>query len=80
MTTIAVPRSLADALCRATGPIRLVDEQGNVLGNFAPAAVAGDCNELTAEELAEMKRRAASPGPWYSTAEMIAHVQSLEQG
>jgi hypothetical protein len=80
MTTIAVPRSLAEALTRATEPICLVDEQGKVLGNFAPAKAAAGTDDLTAEEIAEMKRRLASPGPWYSTDEMIAYVQSRDQG
>ena len=80
MTTIAVPRSLAEALGKATEPVHLVDDQGNVLGSFAPMAVAGSANDLTAEEIAEMKRRSASPGPWYSTDEMIAYVRSREPG
>ena len=81
MTTIAVPRSLAEALGKATEPIRLVDEQGKLLGRFSPAADAiYASDELTAEELAEMKRRMSSPGPWYTTDEMIAYVRSREQG
>lgn len=80
MTTIAVPRSLADALGKATEPIRLVDDQGKILGSFAPATVAAASDDLTAEEIAELKRRVASPGPWYSTDEMIAYVRSRERG
>ena len=77
MTTIAVPRSLAEALGKATEPIRLVDEQGRVLGSFAPATTTRKgSDELSAEELAELKRRVNSPGPWYSTDEMLAYVQS----
>ena len=81
MTTIAVPRSLAEALCQATEPIHLVDEQGKLLGSFAPATTTRDgAEELSAEELAELKRRVNSPGPWYSTDEMIAYVRSRESG
>lgn len=79
MTTIAVPRSLAEALGKATEPIRLVDDEGNLLGSFAPATAGGRADDLTAEEIVEMKRRLASPGPWYSTDEMIAYMQSAEQ-
>jgi len=78
MTTIAVPRSLAETLRPASEPIRLVDEQGQVLGSFAPIAVTDSADDLTAEEIAEMKRRVNSPGPWYSTDEMINYVRSRE--
>ena len=81
MTTIAVPRSLAEALGKATEPVRLVDDQGKVLGSFAPAEVTrSGADELTPEELAELKRRISSPGPWYTTDEVLAYLQSLEQG
>jgi hypothetical protein len=80
MTTIAVSRSLADALGKATQPIRLVDDQGKLLGSFAPAeSVADDANALSAEEISELKRRMSSAGPWYTTDEVLAYIQSLEQ-
>ena len=37
MTTIAIPSELAEVLRKITGPARLVDDQGNVVGDFAPA-------------------------------------------
>ncbi len=34
---------------------------------------------FTSEEVAEAERRADSPGPWYTTAEVLAHLHSLGQ-
>ena len=50
MTTIAIPSALAETLRKTVGPARLVDEQGKVVGEFAPARRAGD--ELTPEQMA----------------------------
>jgi hypothetical protein len=76
MSTISLPSSVADILRRTTGPVQLVDEQGKVLGSFAPAKLSSE--ELTPEELAELKRRMQAPGPRYSTEEVLKHLDSLE--
>jgi hypothetical protein len=76
MTTIPVPSAVAEQLRNATSPAQLVDERGRVLGSFSPAVSAG--LELTPEELAELKRRMASPGPRYSTEQVIEHLRAME--
>ena len=77
MTSIAIPSAVAEILRKITLPARLVDEQGNLLGSFAPARSVDD--ELTAEELADMKRRLTGPGPWYTTEQVLAHIDSVEK-
>lgn len=77
MTTIAVPRTLAEALGKAKLPVRLVDEEGNLLGSFSPARSSSE--ELTPEELSEIKRRMKSPGPRYSTEQVLSYIDSLEK-
>ena len=37
-------------------------------------------DELTPEELAEIKRRRHSPGPWLSTDELVARIESTSHG
>jgi hypothetical protein len=32
---------------------------------------------FTPEEIAEAERRAGSPGPWYTTKEVLEHLKSL---
>jgi hypothetical protein len=77
MTTIAIPSALADVLRRATLPARLVDEHGTVLGSFAPLGQRD--SELSPEELAELKRRMTSPGPRFSTEEVLAYIDAREK-
>jgi len=77
MTTISVPQTIAEALSKATGPIRLVDEQGKLLGSFSPLKAVS--NDLTPEELAELKRRMLAPGPRYTTQQVLEHLDSREK-
>lgn len=78
VTTLSVPSDLAAALGKATQPVHLVDEQGKLLGSFSPAAIPARDIDPTPEEIAEMKRRAALPGPRLTTEEVLAHLRSLE--
>jgi len=76
MSTGSLPSSVAEILRRSSGPVQLVDEQGNVLGCFAPAS----SDELSADELAELKRRMRAPGPRYSTEQVLQYLASKEKG
>jgi hypothetical protein len=53
------------------GPITVRDATGNVLGQFEA--------KLTPEQVAELKRRAASPGPWFTGKQVQARLQALQQ-
>jgi hypothetical protein len=83
MTTISVPPAVAEQLRLARTPLQLVDERGHVLGNFAPAMSSLDelssVDELSPEELAELRRRMASPGPRYSTEQVLEHLSAVEK-
>jgi hypothetical protein len=35
--------------------------------------------KLTPEMIAELKRRAASPGPWYTSAQVQARLRALQE-
>jgi hypothetical protein len=77
MTTISVPSSVAEILRRTKLPARLIDEQGNELGSFSPPPPVDD--GLSPEQLAEMKRRMKSPGPQFSTQQMLEYIDSREK-
>lgn len=47
------------------------DPSGRVLGHIEP--------KLTPEQIAELKRRAASPGPWYTGAQVQARLRALQE-
>jgi uncharacterized protein YmfQ (DUF2313 family) len=51
--------------------IQVRDPCGQLLAEIAP--------ERNHEFLAELKRRAASPGPWFSSAQIQARLNSLQE-
>ena len=55
----------------ATDPVKVCDPQGIVLGHVDP--------DITPEFIAELKRRAASPGPWYTGEQVQNHLKGLEE-
>jgi hypothetical protein len=52
-------------------PLQLCDPQGNVLRTVAP--------EYSKEFIAELKRRAAAPGPRYTGEQVRQHLQGLQE-
>jgi uncharacterized protein YmfQ (DUF2313 family) len=53
------------------GPVNVRDSRGNVIGHIEP--------KLTPEMIAELKRRAASPGPFFTGAQVQARLQALQE-
>src|SRR5438067_184327 len=51
-------------------PVVVKDATGRVIGQFEAAP--------SPEWIAEMKRRAASPGPWYSSKAVTAMLDALQ--
>src|SRR5262249_568911 len=51
--------------------VQLGDPRGKVLAQIEP--------EMNPEFLAELKRRAASPGPWYTGAQVQARLHALQE-
>jgi hypothetical protein len=75
MTTITIPSKIAEVLRKTAGATRLVDEEGNVLGSFSPEQPP---DGLTPEQWAELKRRKNSPGPRYTTEQVLNYLASRE--
>jgi hypothetical protein len=71
MRDIVASDELLRAIAESGGNLRFVNDRGEVLGRFEP--------ELTAEELAEIRRRLASNEPRYSTAEMLERLTKAGQ-
>jgi len=77
---IPISTDLTSILPGRFNPVQLVDDNGNVIGTFVPkrteSDVRGDEPWPTGEELEAM---ANEPGQrWYTTAEVLAHLHSLE--
>jgi hypothetical protein len=63
------------ALRDAKGEVELRDPQGAKVGSAKPQ---DDLDGWTEEDIRLAKEALKSPGPWYTTAEVLAHLRSLE--
>jgi hypothetical protein len=70
MTQIILTDQQAAALLASDGQVRLCDADGKTVG-LAQLV-------FTAAQLAEIRRRAREAGVWYTTEEVLAHLESLD--
>lgn len=70
MSEIILTEEQARIVAASCGPVAVRGPGGQVLGHIEP--------ELTPEQIAELKRRAASPGPFFSGAQVQARLQALQ--
>lgn len=70
MPEIILTDEQAKQLAEAVAPLEVKDAAGRVVGRLDPV--------LTPEFIAELKRRAAAPGPRYSGAQIQARLQALQ--
>src|SRR5437660_3304001 len=71
MTQLTLTAQQTELLAESALPLQVVDARGKVAGRLVPA--------LSPEQIAEFKRRAASPGPWFTGAQVQARLRALEQ-
>jgi hypothetical protein len=71
MTQIVLTPDQVTLYNQAKEPVQICDTQGRVLGTLPP--------DYSADFIAQMKRRAASAGPWYSGDEVQAMFRFLEE-
>jgi hypothetical protein len=71
MSHIVLTEEQAQFLRGARGRVEVRDTQGRLLGHMIP--------ELTPEEIAVLKNRGRSSGPWYSGEEVQQRLQALQE-
>jgi hypothetical protein len=71
MAELILTDEQAKVVARAEGPVTVRDATGKYLGQMEP--------ELTPAKIAELKRQAASPGPWYTSEQVHARLLALQQ-
>jgi hypothetical protein len=71
MREVILTDEQARIVARAGGRVTVRDGAGKVLGHIEP--------KLTAEWIAELKRRAASPGPFYTGRQVQARLRALQE-
>jgi hypothetical protein len=72
MSQITFTAEQAQMVSQARNPVPVYGPNGVLLGYFEPLG-------LTPEEIAELKRRAASPGPWFTGQQVQARLQALQE-
>jgi len=71
MAEIVLTDEQARIVAQAYGPVTVRNPNGTVLGHFEPP--------LTPEVIAELKRLARSPGPWYTSEQVQARLRALQE-
>jgi hypothetical protein len=71
MTQIVLTEEQMKVVRQSKTPVRVCDPQGICLGTVDP--------EITPEFIAEMKRRAAAPGPRYTGEQVQNHLRVLQE-
>ncbi len=71
MQEIILAEDQARIVAQAQARVTVRDTRGNVLGYIEP--------KLTPETIAELKRLASSPGPWFTGEQIQARLQALQE-
>jgi hypothetical protein len=80
MTQITLDEALAGKLHGLNEIVQLCDPAGRVLGWFSPLVDMSEWEPVSpgaSEE--ELDRRARSPGPWYTTEQVLEHLKNLDK-
>jgi hypothetical protein len=82
MTKIVLTSEQAGILAGSSESVAVCRPDGTIAGWISPKArlFAPEKCPFTPEEIAEAERRMDSPGPWYTTKEVLEHLRSLECG
>ena len=78
MTFLTITDEQARLIAEASTPIVVVDSRGREVGKLQPIdAASTGAAPLSAEDVAELKRRINAPGPGKSTKELLEHLQAI---
>jgi hypothetical protein len=77
MTRVIYDAALKEKLPNLDEPIELCDEEGHILARIRPVVdpTSNDREPRISEE--ELERRFAEPGKTYTTAEVLAYLETL---
>lgn len=78
MTRIVLDPEIREKLHNLTEPLELCDEAGRVLAHLTPA-ISSSLNETTEPRISreELLRRKQNKGKTSTTAEVLAHLETL---
>lgn len=79
MGKIVIDAVLREKLQTVTQPVELCDESGQVLGRYIPALDLSQYEPWEPQISEEELQRREKSEKWYTTAEVLAHLKSLEE-
>jgi hypothetical protein len=79
MTQIVLTSEQDGVFATANEPVAVCRPDGSVAGYLRRKVDTPKEPLFTSEEIAEAERRMHSPGPWYTTKEVLEHLRSLER-
>jgi hypothetical protein len=77
MTEFVLPEIVATQLQGFAHPVNLCDASGKKLGCFVPAVDLSEYEVLGPEPTEEELRRAEESDDWYSTDDVLRHLEKL---
>ena len=78
MTFMMVNDEQARLIAEASSPVVFVDARGHEIGKLQPLPTDRQAApQISDEELAELKRRMASPGPGKTTDKVLARLKAI---
>jgi len=79
MSRIVLDASVSSQLHNLTHTVELCDPSGRVLGQFFPKIDMSEWEPVSPEASEEELERRAQSTEWYSTEEVLAHLNNLEK-
>jgi hypothetical protein len=79
MTKITVANGLLSQFQAVSEAAQVCDPSGRVLGLFVPEIDMSEWAQVSPDVSEEELDRRAESGEWYTTAEVLAYLKSLEQ-
>lgn len=79
MTKIVLTSEQAAVVAAASEPVAICRADGSVAGWIRPGPnfIVPSSNPFTPEEVAAAEKEGQSPGPWYTTGQVLNHLHSL---
>lgn len=79
MERITLDAAAIEQLRKAGGIREICDESGKVVGVFRPHFDPAEYDLEPKVSNEELRRRAESNGPWYTTEQVLEHLRKLEE-
>lgn len=76
LTRITLDEPLKSRFARLDAPVEVCDEYGRVIGRYFPEPDPSECEPHSPQVSVEELRRRRQSHEWYSTDEVLAHLES----